>query len=438
MTGAGNDPRNYALSPNIRIARALSDRLPFYYGWVIVGCAMCGAYVKQGGAVATLSVFVAPMSLELGWSRTEMSGAVSLGGILAALTAPMIGSMADKRGSGFILTASALLLGAATLLLSVTESLIWFYAVFCVARMTFASPFDIGTTSVVAKWFVRSRALAMSYVNVISSISLATIPMIAHAAMQGSDWRAGWIAIAAVVLTVGVLPNLVLMVRQPEDIGLRPDDRIRRPARADGDATPPPVPAEYTRRQALRTPALWIIMAYTALIFPVQAGVSLHQVPHLIQQGLPPLAAVGAVSVFAVTAAVASLGFGYFDRRISSRAGLCVAAAFMSLSAVILIGVTAVWHAYAAMLLFGAGIGGILTLTPVILADYFGRNNYGAIRGIALPVQVLFQAAGPVIAGVLYDWKGFYTYSLVLFSGFALLAAILILFSRPPVLPRHG
>ncbi len=158
--------------------------------------------------------------------------------------------------------------------------------------------------------------------------------------------------------------------------------------------------------------------------------------PHLIQQGLPPLAAVGAVSVFAVTAALASLGFGYFDRRVSSKTGLCIAAAFLSISALVLIGVTEIWHAYAAMLLFGAGIGGIQTLTPVILADYFGRNNYGAIRGVALPVQVLFQATGPIIAGALYDWKGVYTYSLILFAGSALLAGLMILFSRPPAKPE--
>ena len=396
---------------------------------------MCGAYVKQGGAVGTLSVFVSPMTEELGWTRTEMSGAVSLGGILAALSAPLVGSMVDRKGSGFILVVSALLLGGAAYCLSMTETLFWFYAFFCIARMTFASPFDIGTTAVVAKWFVRSRAAAMSYINVISSISLATIPMIAHAAMQGSDWRSGWIAIAVLVLAIGVVPNLFFMVRRPEDIGLQPDDRSRTTATA-GPLPPPPATAEFTRRQALRTPALWIIMAFTALIYPVQAGISLHQVPHLIQQGLPPLAAVGAVSVFAVTAALASLGFGYFDRRVSSKTGLCIAAAFLSISALVLIGVTEIWHAYAAMLLFGAGIGGIQTLTPVILADYFGRNNYGAIRGVALPVQVLFQATGPIIAGALYDWKGVYTYSLILFAGSALLAGLMILFSRPPPKPE--
>ena len=86
-----------------KTAYNLSRQLPFFYGWVIVGCAGCAAFVRQGAAVATLSVFVTPMTDEFGWSRAEFSGAVSLGGLLAALTAPAIGVLADRRGSGMIL-----------------------------------------------------------------------------------------------------------------------------------------------------------------------------------------------------------------------------------------------------------------------------------------------------------------------------------------------
>ena len=73
---------------------ALARRLPFYYGWVILFCACCAGFSRQGGAVASLSIFVEPMTREFGWSRTALSGAVSLGGLLAALTSPTTGSPA--------------------------------------------------------------------------------------------------------------------------------------------------------------------------------------------------------------------------------------------------------------------------------------------------------------------------------------------------------
>ena len=74
-------------SPRMDRAKILVDRTPFFYGWVIVACAMCANFARQGSAVATLSIFAIPMSTEFGWSRTALSGAVSLGGVLGALLA---------------------------------------------------------------------------------------------------------------------------------------------------------------------------------------------------------------------------------------------------------------------------------------------------------------------------------------------------------------
>ena len=65
---------------------------------------MCLAgFARQGPAVATLSIFVEPMTRGFGWSRTALSGAVSLGGVLAALTSPLIGPVLDRRGARLIL-----------------------------------------------------------------------------------------------------------------------------------------------------------------------------------------------------------------------------------------------------------------------------------------------------------------------------------------------
>ncbi len=310
--------------------------------------------------------------------------------------------------------------------------MLWFYGVYCIARMTFASPFDIGISTAIAKWFIAGRARAMSYVAVIQQIGLATMPLIAHVAMGGADWRSGWVAIGILVLVIGVLPSGMLLVRRPEDIGLAPD-----PARKGkpGESTPPAAAREpeFTRAQALRTPALWLIMGYTVFIFPVQAGISLHQVPHLLERGMPPWVAVSAVATFSLVAAVSSLGFGVFASRFGGRYALCIAALSLAASALAFIAVQLPWQAYLAASLFGIGIGGLQTLLPVIWGEYFGRRNFGAIRGMTLPVQVVSQAVGPLLAGASYDWRGDYGYSMALFAGFAVIAAVLVFFARPPV-----
>src|SRR5438477_11264378 len=93
------------------LATLLISRLPFFYGWVILACVCCAGFARNGPAVATLSIFVEPMTSELGWSRTALSGAVSLGGIMAALTSPLIGPVLDRRGARMMLCAAVLVPG---------------------------------------------------------------------------------------------------------------------------------------------------------------------------------------------------------------------------------------------------------------------------------------------------------------------------------------
>src|SRR5437016_5707693 len=93
------------------LPQLLSARLPFFYGWIILACLCCAGFSRQGPAVATLSIFVEPLSREFGWSRTALSGAVSLGGVMAALIAPLIGPLLDRQGSRLVLCAAVLVNG---------------------------------------------------------------------------------------------------------------------------------------------------------------------------------------------------------------------------------------------------------------------------------------------------------------------------------------
>jgi hypothetical protein len=71
-------------------------------------------------------------------------------------------------------------------------------------------------------------------------------------------------------------------------------------------------------------------------------------------------------------------------------------------------------------------------LLPLAWADYFGRRSYGAIRGVVLSMQVVAQAAGPVLSGGLRDWSGTYTASLTVFGAVSAIAAFAAFAARQP------
>src|ERR1700733_3616150 len=205
------------------LPRWLIPRLPFFYGWIILGCACCAGLSRQGGAVATLSVFVTPMTNQFGWSRTAISGAVSLGGILAAIVSPSLGRLLDREGARLVLCVAVLTTGLANMALSLTVSLPMFYVLFCVARMNFAGPFDLGIYGAVNSWFIVRRSFASGIASVGQMTGLVALPMIGSLAMVSGGWQAGWLAIGVTVLVVGFVPAFLLMVRSPEDVGLVPD-----------------------------------------------------------------------------------------------------------------------------------------------------------------------------------------------------------------------
>ena len=161
----------------------LSRRLPVFYGWIVLACLCCAGFARQGPAVATLSIFIEPLTREFGWSRTALSGAASLGGLLAAIAAPLIGPVLDRRGSRLVLCAVVLINGALLMLLSLTPSLLVFYLLFCIARMNWAAPFDLGLYGALNNWFVRRRTLASAILNLALAAGLIAMPLVAQIAI---------------------------------------------------------------------------------------------------------------------------------------------------------------------------------------------------------------------------------------------------------------
>jgi len=358
--------------------------------------------------------------------------------VLAAMAAPWIGPLLDRRGSRLVLCASVLVNGIVLMLLSLTPSLLVFYLLFCIARMNWAAPFELGLYGALNNWFVRRRTFASSVATLAQQAGLVAMPLIAQLAMLREGWRAGWLAIGAATLLIGFVPAWLLLVRRPEDLGLAPDGIAPFPlSEPETMAAIPAVPEPaFSRRQALGTPAFWLLLLYTALVYPVQAGVSLHQAPFLIERGIDPTIAATIVSAFSLMSAAASIVCGLLPRALPIRYPMAATGAILALGIVVMLGVHSAAQGFVAAGIFGFGIGGILTLLPIAWADYFGRRNFGAIRGIALSAQVLAQAAGPLLSGALRDWTGGYERAFECFAGLALLSVAAALLARQPRLAK--
>ena len=418
----------------------LAQRLPFYYGWVILAVASVPSFgARPVMAVATLSVFVVPMTDEFGWSRAQFSGAVSLGALFGLLVSPFAGRLIDRYGSGVLLSASSAVVGLCAIGLSLTSPIWSFYALYVPGRAVFSSPLELGTSTAVSNWFIRRRPMGLAYMGVIQGIGLTIFPVIAQVLIDGWGWRTAWLAVGIFTLSTGIIPMLLLMARRPEDMGLEADpekDHRTVPTSDVAAAGAPPsasnTESNYTVRQALATRAFWLLAIFSVFGFVVQAGISLHQVPHYIGQGVPTHLAALTASTFAFGQVPGGVFWSFWARRVPLRVLLSVAAATMSAGAIGTGFSSSLSTGIPMGFLLGVGVGGIHLLLRLTWADYYGRLHLGSIRGLTLPAQIGGQAIGPIIAGFMYDSTGGYETPFTAFGIIVAFAAVMVLTATPP------
>ena len=426
-------------------------------------------------AVATLSVFAVPMTREFNWSLGLFSGAVSLGGLCAVAISPFLGRLIDRYGSGVILATTSLAVGGIAVGLSLVGQALAFYALYVPGRMAFASPLELGTNTAMNNWFIRRRSLALALLTVCQGTGLAAMPLVAQFIISGWNWRVAWVSLGCYTLAVGVLPALLLLARRPEDMGLAADPRpgesrtlISPPAQAQltdsaadkgsreeptntdvgrapelsevvesslGDPTWTPaavVEPDFTVARALRTRAFWVLAVFSGAGFMVQAGVSLHQVSHFINQGLGGSAAAFSAGTFAFCQVLGGLLWSGLTTKVPIRFLLALSALCLSIGAAgIEASSTLAWGLSAAVIL-GVGVGGLHLLLRLAWAEYYGREHLGSITGLTLPVQVGGQALGPVIAGFMYDATQSYQLPFRIFAIAVFFAGLLVLTATPP------
>ena len=421
--------------------RALQSRtarnIPFYYGWVILGLTGIASYsARPLMSVAVLTVFVVPMEESFGWSRTQVAGAVSLGGVFAVVLSPLVGPLIDRYGSGLVVGVSSAIAGICAIGLGMANQVWLFYLIYVPGRAAFASPLELGTSTAVSNWFIRRRPFALAMNHVLQGSGLAIMPLAAQVMIGVWSWPTAWYALGIWTLAIGVAPAILLMGRRPEDLALLPDgDRpVPNSGAAPGGRRPQTSAEEinFTLRQAMRTRAFWLMMLFAFAGFIVQAGVSLHQVPHFIDQGVPGSIAVWTASAFAISQVPASLLWSALCQRFPMRVMMPAAGLVVSGGAVVTAFADNIGAGLTGAFILGFGVGGLHIISRLAWADYFGRLHLGAIRAWGLAAQVAGQALGPILSGIVVDRVDSYLPVFIAFGINLAVVSLLMLTARPP------
>ncbi len=410
-----------------------------YWGWWIVGGAVIAQFAAMGTAGAIAGVFLRPMTEELGWSAAEFTLGGSAAFLLGGISGFIVGPLVDRHGARPLMLAGACIYALAFLGMSRVEELWQFIALSMAAGGAgFSMVGPLVSNVTLSKWFVVRRGWAIALGSSGVSFAGLVMPVTMTRVVDAVGWRDTYAALAVAMFVV-IVPVALIMRRRPEDYGMLPDGLD--PEAAGGasntatEAQARDAANSYTRAEAVRTPAIWLLILGYGLNMMALSGVLVHAIPFMTDHGFARSEAALALAVNGGANLASKFVWGFFLQRVHVRY-LGAAALVTSATGVVLMLVAAPTGALALMFvaffLWGFGFGGTVPLSEFIFAKYFGRVHIGAVRSVGLPVTILLGAAGPILAGLYFDVAGSYE---GVYAGFVLAylaGAAAILVSREP------
>ncbi len=406
-----------------------------FFGWWVVAASALGLAVAYGPLVlATFGVFLGPLHREFGWSRSELSGAVSVATLLVAFFQPVCGRLVDRWGTRRVVVLSLLLFGSTMWALSALRSLWHLYLGYVLLGLFGAGTTPVPYSRLVSRWFEQKRGRALGLSLVGFGVGMLVMPVFVHAVIVRWGWRWAYGALGALIIA-GVIPVLGALLREsPEQMGLLPDGRKR--ASELDPVSDSPSQAHRQREadgwswsEARRSLTFWkIAIAFFLVSISVHACL-IHFVPLLTDRGFSPERAVKAASLFGIAILVGRLTVGYLLDRLFAPS--VVAALFGG----VLLGLVFLWlgapagFPFLAALLLGLGLG--MDTLAYLMTQYFGLRAFGEIYGYAFAGVLAGGSIGPFFLSVIFHRTGSYEPGLVVLILLVGIAVGLIVSLKP-------
>ena len=417
-----------------------------YYGWYIVGVVLAGGIPRVGLNGSFFGIFLKPLSEEFGWTRSEVAMAVTIGTLIAAGLGIYLGRVLDRFGPRWMMAGGFALLAGSYFGLAFVNSLVAFYLIYAIGRAMMQSA--TGHTlmyALVSKWFVRRRATAISAATLGGYMGGILLAPVTQGIIDAASWRHAYVFFGVLTIFMAVIPALLLLRRVPEDLGLLPDGEVHEPeaigvTRGAGTNAAPKrrEGPSLTLRDAVRTPAFWLLTMMVMVTSTAMTAITFHMVPHFSDVGVSNAGAATSVSLLTVGSLASVFVWGRLADRLNPKLMLTTALVLLEVGAVLVAVSTTALDAYVSSAIFGVGMSGYLLLSEVVWADFFGRRHLGSIRGATMSLQLVGNASGSLIAALMFDISGSYSGAFKMIFVLYAVSFLVLLVARRPRQAKHS
>jgi MFS family permease len=354
------------------------------------------------------------MHEEMGWSRTALTGAYSLGLLVSALAAPLAGRWLDRHGPRGLMTLGSAL-GATLLLAWASVDELWvLYLVWVGIGLAMAATLYEPAFAVLAKWFERGRGQAFLLVTLAGGLaSTIFLPLTAWLVETGG-WRGALPTLAAILALFTVVPHALVLRRRPEDLGLQPDGSRPENSSENESDHPPGESREGPKASvplgaALRGAAFWLLAAAFFLGTLSQAAVYVHLIPYLADRGYGLGSAATLTGLIGASQVLGRVVVTFLEGRLPRDVVTAGIFALQAAALVVLIASRGPLGVLAFVLPFGAASGAVTIVRASAVAEFYGPEHYGSIGGMVGTFVTGARTLAPVGAGAMSAALGGYS-----------------------------
>lgn len=391
----------------------------FFYGWWIVTVAVICLALMWTLPVSCFSLFMKPISQDLGFERSAFALCLSIVSLTAMFMSPFVGRWMEQKSARLVVALSTVGVALGFVGYSLSSSLPMFYACALLIGVSLNGSSIMAFNIIIKNWFVKKQGLAMSIALAGTGLGGMVMSPIINQLIIEHGWRFTYQALAGLIVIV-VLPLVLLFIRKrPQDMGLEPYGYGSAPVKGSAAATD----LNMTLAQVKAYPMFWVFMA-SILAIGFAGGAVLLQAPAYISDQLSPTKAAAAVSAYLGIAIAGKIILGaVFDSK-GSKAGILLGCATLTLATMALLNVRSEMFYIAFIILHGFGTCSGTVTPPVLTSRLFGTKNYGAIYGMTnLFLQAGMALGSPVVA-FFYDKTGTYTTAWYLCIAVSILAIV--------------
>ena len=412
-----------------------------FYGWWNVATGFVGMGLSYAMfTIFAFGVFVKPLEEEFGWSRGELSFAITMTNFAVVLASPCLGFIIDRFGVRRVLIPSVIMMGLTVASMALLSANLWhFYALYFLIPFLGAGTLPQSYSRVLIAWFSRRRGIALGISLAGFGVGAMLVPVVAQLMIEDYGWRMAYVGFAAAVFVLALPMALFVMKETPAEMGCAPDGAPAVAGRGAGSVAGDSGDTKNTAAQvaglscpqAAQTRSFWLILFSFMLVGIGITSIIAHLVPMLTDRGVAPAVAALCMSSLALGLIAGRLLSGFLmDYFFAPYVAACFLLGLLG-GIIILATGTAGALVFVAAVCVGMATGSEISEIAYICSRYFGPRAFGLIYGLMFAAFQLGSMVGSPLMGLYYDRAGDYIGALWVVAAIVLVGTVLIVLLGP-------